>query len=132
MRSDKSQNNLFLKYMDFSINSSQNQSEYMNVMVNVCSTMLNLLKHENLIIDLNYNPSEFWPKAKNKTVAFVDGGLARNNLFNSSPLAIRAGSYVVNKKLKEEAFDTNLKFVLNLFDKQNELFDFIEDESFES
>ena len=73
MKSDKSQNNLFLKYMDFSINSSQNQSEYMNVMVNVCSTMLNLLKHENLIIDLNYNPSEFWPKAKNKTVAFVDG-----------------------------------------------------------
>ena len=132
MKSDKAQNNLFLKYMDFSINSTQNQSEYMNVMINVCSTMLNLLKHENLIIDLNYNPSEFWPKAKNKTVAFVDGGLARNNLFNSSPLAIRAGSYVVNKKLKEEAFDTNLKFVLNLFDKQNELFDFIEDESFES
>lgn len=132
MKSKKTENNLLLKYMDFSINSSQNQSEYMKVMVNVCSTMLNLLKHENLIIDLNYNPSEFWPKAKHKTVAFVDGGLARNNLFNSSPLAIRAGSYVVNKKLKEEAFDTNLKFVLNLFDKQNELFDFIEDESFES
>ena len=132
MQSKKTENNLLLKYMDFSINSSQNQSEYMNVMVNVCSTMLNLLKHENLIIDLNYNPSEFWPKAKHKTVAFVDGGLARNNLFNSSPLAIRAGSYVVNKKLKEEAFDTNLKFVLNLFDKQNELFDSIEDESFES
>ena len=70
MKSDKSKNNLLLKYMDFSINSSQNQSEYMNVMVNVCSTMLNLLKHENLIIDLDYNPSEFWPKAKNKTVAF--------------------------------------------------------------
>ena len=118
--------------MDFSVNSAQNQSDYMNVMLNVCTTVLNLIKHENLIIDLKYNPSEFWPKAKDKTVAFVDGGLARNNLFNSSPLAIRSGSYVVNKKLKEEVFDTNQKFVLNLFDKKNELFDFIEDESFES
>ena len=76
--------------MDFSVNSAQNQSDYMNVMLNVCTTVLNLIKHENLIIDLKYNPSEFWPKAKDKTVAFVDGGLARNNLFNSSPLAIRS------------------------------------------
>ena len=33
MKSDKLQNNLFFKYMDFSINFSQNQSEYMNVML---------------------------------------------------------------------------------------------------
>ena len=129
---NKFDNNLFLKCMDFSVNSSQRQSKYMNVMLNVCNTIHNLLKHENLIIDLQYNPTEFWPKAKKKTVAFVDGGLARNNLFNSSPLAIRSGSYIVNKHLKEELFEHYTNVVLNLFDRKNDLYDSIEDELFES
>ena len=61
---NKFDNNLFLKCMDFSVNSSQRQSKYMNVMLNVCNTIHNLLKHENLIIDLQYNPSNFGQKQK--------------------------------------------------------------------
>ncbi len=66
------------------------------VVKNVCETIKKLLNTEKMIINVQYQPKEFWQKAKNFTSCFVDGGIDKASIFSSAPLSIRAGSYIVN------------------------------------
>ena len=77
--------------------SPQVQDNFLKVTNNVANTIYKLLKHGNHIVDLEYIPNDFWIKNKNKTVAFVDGGVDKASIISTAPLSIRAGSYIVNK-----------------------------------
>ena len=73
---EKENNNLFINYMDKAVHGSPIvQANFLKVILKVSETIIKILKHENLIINLNYDPVKFWPAHKDKTVAFVDGGV---------------------------------------------------------
>ncbi len=125
-------NNLFLNYINSAINGSKVvQANFLNVLDKVSKTVIKICNHENLIVNLDYTPKTSWPTYKNKTVAFVDGGLDKTPMPSSAPLTIRAGSYIVNKAADEQLFKVNNSKIIDLFDPDNELYDFIDDDSFE-
>ena len=129
---EKENNNLFINYMDKAVHGSPIvQANFLKVILKVSETIVKILKHENLIINLNYDPTKFWPSHKDKTVAFVDGGLDKTSFLSSAPLTIRAGSYIVNKAANEEFFTQQKNCLVDLYDPDNELYDFIDDDSFE-
>ena len=124
--------NLFVNYMNNAVHGSPVvQDNFLKVMLNVSRTVLKILKHANLVIDLDYFPSTFWPQNKDKTIAFVDGGLDKSSFLSSAPLTIRAGSYIVNKALNEEFFSQQKNCLVDLYDQKNDLYDFVDDDSFE-
>ena len=105
--------------------SPQVQDNFLKVTNNVANTIYKLLKHGNHIVDLDYIPNEFWTNNKDKTVAFVDGGVDKSSILSAAPLSIRAGSYVVNKTQKKELFEENMVFG-DLYDPDNKLYEFLD------
>ena len=124
----KNNSNLFINFMNKAmIASPQVQDNFLKVTNNVANTIYKLLKHGNHIVDLEYIPNDFWIKNKNKTVAFVDGGVDKASIISTAPLSIRAGSYIVNKSKQKELFEENMIFLGDLYDPNNELYEFLED-----
>ena len=124
----KNNSNLFINFMNKAITASpQVQDNFLKVTNNVANTIYKLLKYGNHIVDLEYIPNDFWIKNKNKTVAFVDGGVDKASIISTAPLSIRAGSYIVNKSKQKELFEENMIFLGDLYDPNNELYEFLED-----
>ena len=80
----KNNSNLFINFMNKAITASpQVQDNFLKVTNNVANTIYKLLKHGNHIVDLEYIPNDFWIKNKNKTVAFVDGGVDKASIIST-------------------------------------------------
>jgi len=125
---------LFRSFINSSITASSDvQKNYLQVVKNVCETIKKLLNTEKMIINVQYQPKEFWQKAKNFTSCFVDGGIDKASIFSSAPLSIRAGSYIVNPSSVEknrELYEESMVFVGDLYDPKNELYE-VSDDPFE-
>ena len=130
---DKIKNNssMFVSFVKSAISASPVvQSNFLDVSSKVAETVLKIAKDANLILDLNYKGKEFWSINKSKTVCFVDGGVDKTSIISTAPLSIRAGSYIVkpNAISKREFFEESMVFLGDLYDPNNELYDFADDD----
>ena len=130
---DKIKNNssMFVSFVKSAISASPVvQSNFLDVSSKVAETVLKIAKDANLILDLNYKGKEFWSINKSKTACFVDGGVDKTSIISTAPLSIRAGSYIVkpNAISKREFFEESMVFLGDLYDPNNELYDFADDD----
>ena len=130
---DKIKNNssMFVNFVKNAISASPVvQSNFLDVSSKVAETVLKIAKDANLILDLNYKGKEFWSINKSKTACFVDGGVDKTSIISTAPLSIRAGSYIVkpNAISKREFFEESMVFLGDLYDPNNELYDFADDD----
>ena len=78
---------LFRSFINSSITASSDvQKNYLQVVKNVCETIKKLLDAEKMIINIQYQPKEFWQKAKNFTSCFVV--VFANALLNEYPVLL--------------------------------------------
>ena len=127
----KNNSSMFVGFVKNAISASPRvQSNFLDVSSKVAETVFKIAKDANLIFDLNYNGKEFWFANKCKTACFVDGGVDKTSIISTAPLSIRAGSYVVtpNASSKREFFEESMVFLGDLYDPNNELYDFTDDD----
>lgn len=130
----KNNSSLYSKFITNAVNASPNvQKNFLNVTKNVAETIKKILIDADLIINLDYEPSNFWNINKNKTACFVDGGVDKCSIMSAAPLSIRAGSYIVNPSSelgKRELFEESMVFLGDLYDAKNDLYE-LETDDFE-
>ena len=122
---------LFVNFVKNAVTASPKvQSNFLDVSAKVAETVLKIIKDADLVVDLNYKGKEFWSQNRCKTACFVDGGVDKTSIISSAPLSIRAGSYVVKPDAvsKREYFEESMVFLGDLFDRDNELYDFSDDD----
>ena len=122
---------LFVNFVKNAVTASPKvQSNFLEISNKLAETVLKIVQDADLIINLNYKGKEFWNINKCKVACFVDGGVDKTSIISTAPLSIRAGSYVVkpNATSKREFFDESMVFLGDLFDRDNELYDFSDDD----
>lgn len=105
---------------------SRNQSadlheDFIRQLSAVAINLRQIFEGEGLIHHLTRTPREFWESVRDRSVAFVDGGVARIDLPSAAPMGIRVGSYTVrigDSSDSREAFSTDLVLVDELYSNE--------------
>ena len=103
------------------------QKNFMEISSKIAETIRNICNEEKLIFDLSYDGKNYWSKGKNYEACFVDGGVYSSFISSSAPFAIRAKSYIVKPSkslLERERFEESIKFMGDLYDSKNNIYDF--------
>jgi hypothetical protein len=92
----------------------------------LATNLRGIFENEGLINRFDRSAKEFWRAMSGKTVAFIDGGVARIDLPSAAPMGIRVGAYSVkigDETEARESFSTELALVDELFSGEGWSFD---------
>jgi hypothetical protein len=102
------------------------QEQFVSQLSRIATVMRDLMGAKDLIRQLAYRPTSFWPGLRGQTLAFVDAGVANMELPSAAPIGIRVGSYVVRPGEDgddRERFDIQLALVDDLYSDKGLLYD---------
>lgn len=95
------------------------QSNYLEVLDTLASTLRDLLLDGKLLRRVEINHKKTWSEFRGVQIGFVDGGVANISAPGAAPVAIRVGSYVVvpgREASNREEFDFEVQLVDELYE----------------
>lgn len=102
------------------------QEDFVQQLCAFSVSLREVLQDEGLITKLEYEPQSFWSRVRQKTICFVDGGVARIDLPSAAPMGIRVGTYTVrlgDTSEEREKFNIDLSIVDELFSANSGTYD---------
>jgi hypothetical protein len=106
--------------------SDEAQTNFVGRLSAIAETVRALLENNGLVRSIDYAPSNYWPRLRGKTYAFVDGGVANIDLPSAAPIGIRVGSYIVrpgDESETRERFNIELALVDDLYSNSGVLYE---------
>lgn len=102
------------------------QDDFIAHLSALATTLREIFERHGLIRRFTRTASAFWSSVSGRTVAFIDGGVARIDLPSVAPMGIRVGSYAVtigDSSEARESFATELTLVDELFSNESWTFE---------